>query len=761
MNAAITRSMSRYRHGPSRSVRNPGDSSAGDSSDSAAVRAARTRQRSRGLSSSDEKTSTSTSEKEEDNDIKRNRYDAMARLMGESSRSRSTSRSASASRGPETGPARPEPTNQVSGNKRLPEEYHKDKAYTKTVETKGFKNERKQRTSFWERLRRRRSPEADHEKSPSGGDYIEAGGRGIVPGIDAPVSAVSTGERKVRVQYQGASSNLSVNGSIQAKDLLHSAAKCLPGGIDPNTFILMESFTAFGIQRPIRNYEHVREIINSWVYDGDNFLFIVPATSEEALRQQEVQEVRALATRPPAETTFYLYHCQRGGKWEKRFLTVRSDGQIISTKSMNSTKEQISICHLSDYDIYSVVATSHLSKKEKPPKRHSFAIKSQTKASMFLSTENFVHYVSTNDEGIAQRFYRAVHKWRSWYLVNKLGAGTPNKVDANNDDDQRGIPAQRRFARERSSPRGGGGTLVDNIENNNNNNGDWFNDNNAGPFLPSGLLGRTYSQRQQGLRERERGREKLNNSDDSPSRGGLIHSPSLSRSASRRPGSSRHSNSSSMRSMGQDPEMSPSPNTNGLIRSGSGLRRSDSGLRRSGSGIKRSGSVKQQPQKPLVDLTPVYQEPPQHSRKGKGRGVKVEPGVALIDAATNKDPLSNGIAIPPSTTWRRNRPGSPGPIPEGNYTTPNANMHIHRRHSRLHHSQSHNHQHKPISDTSFTPDSLLGRSDVRFPRRGIPTGYGVATGDRNARKPLLDMSDANPFVEGSLLSGLNDMKVKS
>jgi hypothetical protein len=54
-----------------------------------------------------------------------------------------------------------------------------------------------------------------------------------------------------------------------------------------------------------------------------------------------------------------------------------------------------------------------------------------------------------------------------------------------------------------------------------------------------------------------------------------------------------------------------------------------------------------QKQKPLVDLTPVYAEPPQHSRKGKGRGVKVQPGWGVASAAGRRHEVAGGMAIPP------------------------------------------------------------------------------------------------------------------
>ena len=610
-------------------------------------------------------------------------------------------------------------------------------------------------------------------------DCIEAGGGSILPGFDAPVSTVRTGERKVRVRYQGSSVSLSVNGSTRASDLLRAASNRLAGDIDPNAFILMESFTAFSLERPIRKYEYVREVVNSWVYDGSNFLFIVPPSCEEALRQLEPL---GGSTGAPADATFYLYHCHhRGRKWGKQFVTVHSDGQIImSVKAGHHSKEyQHTICHLSDFDIYSIAAFN-LPKKERPPKRYAFAIKSQQKASMFLSTENFVHYFCSSDEAIALGFYKAVHRWRSWYLTNKLDTdevASREELAASNPDGYNGIlmsnseivhdgggvarhlshshsPApssQIRHARPERTPSRGDTTR------------DRSNDSEEpGPFSPSGLLGRTYSQRQQVMRGRERARGEQLNSTPRSSPHDLILSATRARSGSRQPG-------------GNSPQ---SNRSDAAIATPSEL---------GASALRRSTSVRltQRLPKPLVDLTPVFQEPPQHSRKGKGRGVKVEPGVALVDVATGPELPPNAIAVPPATTWRRPQAAPPIMSSEHNSSSLdgapgmptntqdstllrrqslNHHHHHHQSHPSLrarHGSTVNNRHHQCMNNgaapTPFMPDSLLSRGDIPFRGNVIPKGCGVATGDRNATKPLLDLSDMNPFVEGSLL---RDMKTK-
>lgn len=66
-------------------------------------------------------------------------------------------------------------------------------------------------------------------------------------------------------------------------------------------------------------------------------------------------------------------------------------------------------------------------------------------------------------------------------------------------------------------------------------------------------------------------------------------------------------------------------------------------------GLKRGSSTRQKP-KPLVDLTPVYQEPPQHSKKGRGVIPSQIPAGGLVEVATSPE---NPLDAPPATTWRK------------------------------------------------------------------------------------------------------------
>lgn len=236
------------------------------------------------------------------------------------------------------------------------------------------------------------------------------------PNFDAPISAVNAGERRVSVKCKEASITLPVTPSTTTKDILNSASLCMSEPIDPRTAILLESFSQLGLERPLRRYERVRDVMNSWDSDGQNHLYIMPASECAAPGLQVTDAPRE----QPYGTTVQIYHSQRPGKWDKRWLKLREDGQITTSKNENGI-DATNICHVSDFDLYT--PTTKQIKKLKPPKKLCYALKSQQKSAVFLEGANFVHFFCTKDKDVADRWYRNVHSWRSWYLVNMLGEG--------------------------------------------------------------------------------------------------------------------------------------------------------------------------------------------------------------------------------------------------------------------------------------------------------------------------------------------------
>lgn len=572
----------------------------------------------------------------------------------------------------------------------------------------------------------------------------------LVPQYDAPVSAVNAGERHVRVNCNEDSINLPVMPTTTPEDLMDSASKAMSGSIDPTRSKLVESFTQLGLERPLRNYEHIRDVMNSWDHDTQNTFVILPAEKDEEF---DLLDSTNAPKRQPGDTSFYMYHSQRPGTWEKRWITLRSDGQM--TVSKRPGQETSNICHLTDFDIY-VPTHRQQTRRIRPPKKVCFAVKSQQKSSMFLNGANFVHFFATNDKVVAREWYKAVQGWRSWYLVNVLGEGQKSKRASTNHDSVRSTTSrsQRRgsinatayqlgsfqplldfdrvdlnFSDPNSSPRATKSAEAFHARkmsnrdkappptafpNNFSNDvesvspatpatpatyhhrtqsfvkGPTHDETEEATFAPTGLLGRTYSQKQKAQREREKngGRSDSIKSIKPPT--GLSYKPSMK-------------------------------------------------------------SVRQMP-KPLIDLTPQFQEPLQHAKKG--RGVRAKRGQQLVEAATGLEIQPGAIITPSATAWRR--PQAPLASPENigrprrlsmDAAKPSIPIDGGRRRPSMDAGRPQMRENEPFID-----GGLLARTLSKHAQGGSGTGHGVRTGNRNATgKPMIDLQMTSRFADGSLL----------
>ncbi|PHH60220.1 hypothetical protein CDD80_1657 [Ophiocordyceps camponoti-rufipedis] len=247
--------------------------------------------------------------------------------------------------------------------------------------------------------------------------FIEQGGRGIVPRTDAPASAINGGQRRVVVRCHSSTLTLSVTADTTAVDVVRLAAeKTNHPAVSASSYAVVECYFMLGIERRLRRYERVRDILNSWDDDEQNSLLLLPR--EGGL---DLGPVSRSQDAPPG-FCFHLYHSARPGKWSKRWVTLQDGGQMFASKRAEAgpgDKDSVALCHLSDFDVY-MPKESEMRRNLKPPKKFCYAIKSQQKTFVFPNGENFVHFFCTDDDGLAARFHDLVRAWRSWYLVNKV-----------------------------------------------------------------------------------------------------------------------------------------------------------------------------------------------------------------------------------------------------------------------------------------------------------------------------------------------------
>ncbi|KAF2728240.1 hypothetical protein EJ04DRAFT_516756 [Polyplosphaeria fusca] len=610
-------------------------------------------------------------------------------------------------------------------------------------------------------------------------DTIRPGGGGAVLGIDAPISAVNAGDRRVMVCYGNSHMRFPVTPTTTPLDLIKSAATCFSEPIDVRTAAILESFSKVGLKRPLRNYEHVRDVMNSWDDDNQNDLVIID-TAKTDIDQQDLLAYQVSEKRPEGKS-FYIHYSTRPGKWSKRYFTLREDGQLVMSKS-ESAKDTVNVCHLSDFDIYLI--TERKLSKVKPPKKSCYAIKSQQKSNVFLDESRFVHFFCTNDKRTAGLFYHTLQGWRSWYLKNVMGEGQKKAAEAkptaafvaarklSGNEHDIGASHARNASVGSHYQLGSFTPLLDFDAN-------AFSKEPTEEFKPGSfpedaplaklnsraMHARKMSTRTKGPPPLSYSMTAVSSPPSAPSgnHGSLTQSTSgqpdedtfaagglLGRTYSKRQRDMQEKESK--KSTGPFTEGSNLLNNVNFTAASSGI---DSGLnrrssvrsthRRTSSDIQRSTSTRVKP-KPLVDLTPQYKEPPQHANKGKG--YQPSAGGPLVENATSMD---EAIKVPSSTDWR-SRPSAGRPT-HGTYGTGGHERTRSLRGGRgegLAAYTANNHSGAPEDDSNaFTGGGLLARAG--FSQGHTPVGHGVMDGSK-ARGPMLDMRENSRFAQGSLLA---------
>jgi hypothetical protein len=542
---------------------------------------------------------------------------------------------------------------------------------------------------------------------------------------------------------------------------------------------MQELFVKVSIMRPLRNYEYVRDVMNSWDADNQNDLTIIDSEID-GIDQDELLAYKVPETRPEGMSCFIQYS-SKPGKWSKRFLTLRPDGQLVMAKNEKvKEKDQENILTMTDYDIYTV--TQKKLAKVKPPKKICFAVKSLQKSNIFADESQYVHFFCTNDRTTATLFYKALQSWRSWYLKHQKGEGLRKKTHAQRNvsgageagptasshsrgesvgshyqlgaftslldlDDlnktldsievhrpgefpedkplsglgSRAMHMRKKSTRVKQPPPSAFTRSAPAIDNGSQNttrqNSMRSFEQEEETFAPTGLLGRTYTTRQNASQEREQtqngpftaGPSLINGMDRTAA---VNNEASLARKSSVR--SNHHKRNSS------DLKRAPSKRVPGMP-------------------------------EPLIDLTPTYRPPPQHANKGKG----YVPGAAagpLVESATS---IEEAIKVPSSTDWRA-RPTTSAGRAHGTYGTGGheRTRSLKGRGEPLAAYTQNNHTGTPEdANDAFTGGGLL--SQAGYSQGHAIVGRGVMDGSK-ARGPMLDLRGDNQVAPGSLLAALPD-----
>ncbi|GJN91736.1 hypothetical protein Rhopal_004759-T1 [Rhodotorula paludigena] len=160
-------------------------------------------------------------------------------------------------------------------------------------------------------------------------------------------------------------------------------SKETPGAQNEGGWALWESWRSLGIERPIREYEFLADVVKSWDHD-ENALFFRRTTMWPI--------ISAHARLPPAVSKTGPVQIElKKSKWSKRFLELK-DGVVSQSKSEKG-KDSTTLCQLSNFDVFLVSADA--AHRLKAPRPFVFALKSRLTRAHFEETAEWCHYLST------------------------------------------------------------------------------------------------------------------------------------------------------------------------------------------------------------------------------------------------------------------------------------------------------------------------------------------------------------------------------
>jgi len=181
----------------------------------------------------------------------------------------------------------------------------------------------------------------------------------------------------------------------RAQGLLSSGSDAQGG------FALWEICRALGVERPLREFEVVADVVKSW--DGEaNILIIKRSFLWPVLAS-------SLRAQPAPSKSGWVQVELRPGKWAKKWLELR-DASLTAAKG-ESGKDRTQLVPLASFDAFAVAP--HTVQALKPPKPFVIALKSRLPRSHFEKEQEYCIFIGLRDEQEHDAWLKAITEARN------------------------------------------------------------------------------------------------------------------------------------------------------------------------------------------------------------------------------------------------------------------------------------------------------------------------------------------------------------
>ncbi|KZT09246.1 uncharacterized protein LAESUDRAFT_647284 [Laetiporus sulphureus 93-53] len=190
----------------------------------------------------------------------------------------------------------------------------------------------------------------------------------------------------------------------------------LEEGAAAGGWMLWEVAQDFGMERPVRSFESLADICNSWNTDKIVNLLVIKKTLLAPVLS------RSAVPRSSPICSGYVQYEHKRGKWQKRWLDLREHSLFLSKR--DGGKDSVFLCSLNNFDGY------YVTRPHKAPKPYVFAVKSTDSLTFFENTSDYVHLFSCT-EGEGKNWLEKILLARSYVLYqerNVLSSATASSL---------------------------------------------------------------------------------------------------------------------------------------------------------------------------------------------------------------------------------------------------------------------------------------------------------------------------------------------
>ncbi|RPB12536.1 hypothetical protein P167DRAFT_159745 [Morchella conica CCBAS932] len=194
--------------------------------------------------------------------------------------------------------------------------------------------------------------------------------------------------------------------------------------------ILLESWPTLGLQRQIRHFELISDVVATW--DPENTRCHL-RVEKWAWGQTNLNVKEFPKEEPASGVAQFHYYNNAEKKWSRRWIRLGNGSVRIAKKDRPTEKDFTQTIALESFDAYTFSDPHHPSERLRCPTKYCFALKSQHQLSLFGEGAVYCHYFAAENEAQMAEWFSLIRDFKSRLIAEKRDLAWWTAVESDSD----------------------------------------------------------------------------------------------------------------------------------------------------------------------------------------------------------------------------------------------------------------------------------------------------------------------------------------